>query len=208
MVDVYYFLPSEEVANAVDCGLKLSKWFQKEVVINGENKKCMSALLNPKDDMEKYKSAEYKCVKLEVSSNSCYIADEYLYKMGLKSPVVMDLYLKSIIPVEKYIFGMYRLPECLVTSTVIAGQIGVLNMKLDLPVLFDNSEELYINNIIQTYTEEHNDFTDAMLYSFYCMLAEKGKVNKKEDIENGIAVFIAKNDGKTFTVRIPDLNSF
>ena len=48
MVEVYYYVPIEELENAVECGLKLSKWYDKEVLIGLERTKCISALLNLK----------------------------------------------------------------------------------------------------------------------------------------------------------------
>ncbi|MCX7708749.1 MAG: hypothetical protein N2484_02750 [Clostridia bacterium] len=208
MVEVYFYLPVDKVGEVVECGLKLSDWYSKEIVINGDVKKCLSALLNPKDDIEKYKSNDYKCVKLELSPNYCFAADKYLYVAGQNSPKVMEMYHDSIIPVKEYIFGSYRLPECLVTSTVIAGHISVLDKRLDSPILFDNSEDLYINNILEAYKEEHDDFIDCLLYNFLAKLAETGKVDKIEDTENKIAIFIEKGSNKGFTVKIPDFGLY
>ncbi|MCX7920789.1 MAG: hypothetical protein N3B21_02010 [Clostridia bacterium] len=208
MVEVYYYIPVNEVDNAVECGLKLSKWAEKEVTIDGESRKCISALLNPKDDMEKYKSADYKCVKLELPHKYCFMADRHLYEVGKKSPTVMDMYTGSIIPIENYIFGSYRLPECLVITTVIAGQISILGKRLDSPVLFNNSEELYINNIIESYKEEHDDFNDCLLYNFYCKLAEIGKADKIEDTDNKIAVFIDRARRRAFTIKTPNIYDY
>lgn len=208
MVEVYYYIPLNEVNNSVECGMKLSKWFDKEVAINGESRKCMSALLNPKDDMGKYKSSDLKCVKLELSPNYCFVADKYLYHAGLNSTQVMELYNNSVIPVGKYIFGSYRLPECLVTSTVIPGQVSVLDKRMDSPVLFGNSEELYINNIIETYKEKHDDFNDMLLYHFYNMLTETEKMERIEDNENGIAIFIDKSTGKAYTIKLPSISEY
>lgn len=208
LVEVYFYLPSDKAGEIVECGLKLSDWYSREVRIDGDVKKCLSALLNPKDDIEKYKSSEYKCVKLELSPNYCFAADKYLYLAGQNSPEIMEMYEKSVIPVKEYIFGSYRLPECLVTSTVIAGHISVLDKRLDSPVLFDNSEDLYINNILEAYKEEHDDFNDCLLYNFYSKLAEAGKVDKIEDVEKRIAVFIEKSSGKAVTVKIPDFGQY
>jgi len=83
MVEVYYYIPKEEVENAVECGLKLSEYFDKEVVIGNTRQKCISALLNPKDDMEKYRSESLRCVKLELPPEYCFVADKYLYEIGL-----------------------------------------------------------------------------------------------------------------------------
>lgn len=208
MVEVYYYLPVEKVNDVVECGLKLSIWYNKEIIVDGEIKRCLSALLNPKDDIEKYRSNSYKCVKLEVLPNYCYAADKYLYLASGGSDRAMRLYEKSIIPVKDYIFGSYRLPECLVTSTIIAGHISILDRRLDSPVLFDNSEDLYINNIMEDYKEQHNDFNDCLLYNFYCNLAELGKVDKIEDTGRRIAIFVEKESGRSYTVKIPDLDLY
>lgn len=208
MIEVYYYLPSKTVDNAIECGLKLSTWFDKEVAINGELKKCMSCLLNPKDDIIKYKTSDLVCVKFEVPSNYCHVADKYLYEAGQTFPEVMDLYIKSIKPLGDYVFGSYRLPECLITATIIPGQIGYLNKMLDIPVLFGNSEELYINNIIETYRDKYDDFNDTILYCFYMKLAENNIVEKFVEQNKGISAFVDKKSGKSIVLRIPDINKY
>jgi hypothetical protein len=205
MVEVFYYIPVEETDNVVECGLRLSRWFDKEVVIEGEMRKCVSALLNPRDDIEKYRSNRYKCVKLELSPGNCYIADKYLYRLGRSCPDIMDIYCGSIIPIENYIFGSYRLPECLVTGTVIAGQISVLGKGLDTPILFDSSEQLYMNNLMEACKEGYEDFNDCLLYYFYCKLAQIGKVDKIEDSESRVALFFDKKSGKVTTIRVPEI---
>jgi hypothetical protein len=208
MVEVYFYMPVNKVENAVECGMKLSQWFDKEVQINGQNRKCIAAFLNPKDDMDKYKSADLKCVKLQLDAKYCFVGDKFLYQVGVNIPKALELFNQSIIPIEKYIFGSYRIPECLVLSTIIAGQIEVLDKRLDSPVLFGNSEELYINNIIETYREEYDDFNDAVLYSFYCKLVDAGKMEIIEDSDKKIAVCIDKEKGKNYTIMVPDLRKY
>ncbi|MDP4182691.1 MAG: hypothetical protein Q8942_16580, partial [Bacillota bacterium] len=104
-MEVYFYLRTELAEGAVDCGLKLSEHYSKAVLINGEEKKCISTLLNPKDDIEKYRSYEYKCLKFELPSNLCFVADKYLYDVGLNSTEAMKLYTESIKPVNNYAFG-------------------------------------------------------------------------------------------------------
>ncbi|HHW47398.1 MAG TPA: hypothetical protein GXX14_02125 [Clostridiaceae bacterium] len=207
MVEVYYYIPTEDVDYVVECGLKLSRWFDREVVIEGELRKCMAALLNPKDDIEKYRSESFTCVKLEVDEKHCFVADGYLYRLGMDNPQIMEMYSATIVPVDGYIFGKFRLPECLVTCTVIAGRISVLNKKQDSPVLFDNSEELYINNIIGINMEENPGFNEALLYCFFNKLAEIDAVKKIEDFGKKVALFIEKKAGKPYIIKIPDFNN-
>ncbi len=105
---------------------------------------------------------------------------------------------------ENYIFGMYRIPECLVTTTVIGDMITLLNKRRDSPILFDNSEDLYINNLIQVNKEENPGFSDAVLYSFYSKLAELGRVKKVESPGKNTAVFIDEDKEEVYSLRVPD----
>ena len=208
MVEVYYYIPVDKAENAVACGIKLSEWYDREAGIGGSIKRCISTLLNPRDDYEKYISPDYKCLKLEIMSKYCFAADKFLYDAGITFPGVMEIYNRSIIPVENYTFGRYRLPECLVTSTIISDFVSILDKRLDSPILFNSSEELYMNNIIEGNKEIHSDFVDAMLYSFYSKLAEAGKVKCMEDACSGVAIFIDERDGRTYTLKITDLGKY
>jgi hypothetical protein len=208
MAEIYFYIDAAVAKNAVECGLKLSEYSQKTVIIKGEEKKCISALLNPKDDMYKYKSSAFRCLKFELPSDNCFVGDSFLYKVGLSSPEAMKIYTETLVPIDNYIFGSFRLPECLVTTTVLPDQISVLDKRLDSPVLFNSSEEFYVNNIIQIYKEENSDFNDAMLYYFYSKLSQEGKLKKIEDMDNKIAVFIDNEKGKFFSIKVPDIGKY
>lgn len=208
MVEVYFYLPAGNVANAVECGLKLSDWYSKEIELEGGKRKCISALLNPRDDMKKYISSDYKCIKMEIMPKYCYIADSLLYHAGLENPEAMDMYLRSIIPVEKYSFGQFRLPECLIVSTVIGEYISVLDKRLDSPILYNNSEELYVGNIIEDFKEKHDNFNDALLYSFFLKLTASGRFRMMGNEGSSTAIFIDSIDQRVYTIRIPDFGSY
>ncbi len=201
MVEVYYYVPQDKVENSIECGLKLSQWYEKEVQIEFENKRCFCALLNPKDDMGKYKSMDYKCLKLELYPEYCFVADKSLYEIGLYNDDVMKLYINSVIPIEDYTFGLYRLPECLIISTVIPEQISLLDKRLDSPILFNSSEELYINNVIEDFKQEYNDLNDRLLFGFLKGRATKGEMEMVEKDGNSFVAFIDKKTDKAFTVR-------
>ncbi|WP_010681127.1 hypothetical protein [Acetivibrio cellulolyticus] len=203
MVEVYYYVPQDKVENAIECGLKLSEWYEKEVHMGLENRKCFSALLNPKDDMDKYKSSAYRCIKLELYPRYCFVADKYLYEIGLNHPEVMKLYVESVMPIENYTFGLYRLPECLVTSTVIPEQISLLDRRLDSPILFNSSEELYINNVIEEFKQEYDDLNDRLLYCFLKGRVTDGELDVVEEEGNSLVAFIDKKTGRAFTIKKP-----
>jgi len=206
LAEVYYYVPAEETENIVECGLKLSKWYDRVVNIDGQQKMCISALLNPKDDMEKFHNDSLKCVKLELLSKYCYVADKSIYLAGCDNSDIMNLYYKTLIPLEQYIFGTYRIPECLIFSTVIYGQISVLNKSLDSPVLYDNSEDLYLNNIIEGLKDEHERFNDAILYYFYDALEKKERFRKIECSDLNYVVFIDNLTDRFCIIERPDLS--
>lgn len=205
MPEVYYYVRSEDVLNITDCGLKLSISHDKEVIIEGEAKKCFSALLNPKDDIELYKSPYFSCLKLQVKSEKCYVADRFIYETAQSQDI--DLYYKTIVPIEEYMFGTYRLPECLIITTILPEEANVLDKRIDSPIIYTNSEELYINNILQELREKYSDIDDSLLYLLFDALTGMGKLEKIEDKSSTMSIF--KNDtGRIYCLKKPDISNF
>lgn len=203
MPEVYYYVNSQAVSNIIDCGLKLSTFYDKEAEIDGEKKLCFCGLLNPKDDMELYRSEQYTCLKIQVKGTQCFVADRFLYDNAQKAGRGMEFYYKSIIPVERYIFGQYRIPECLITTTILAGEAVLLDKRMDSPVIYTNSEELYRNNILQELREQNPEIDDCLLYYYFNRLAETKKLDKIDNNESGTTVFTDGN-GRTYCVKSPD----
>ena len=208
MVEVYFYIPAGQTENAVECGIKLSEWYSREALIEGTVKKCITAMLNPRDDCEKYVSSAYKCLKLEVQPKYCYVADSLLYEVGKAHPEAMQLYQSSIIPIEKYVFGSYRLPEALITSTIIGDNVSVFGKGLDTPVLYSNSQDLYLSNLLEDLKEAHDDLNDTLLYFFFKKLCGEGKAECIEHGEGRLAVFTYKRDGRVYTLKIPDMSGY
>lgn len=207
MHEIYYYVDSDRVSDIIDCGLKLSSCYDREVNIGGEKRLCFSGLLNPKDDMNSYKSGRLTCLKIQVKSGQCYVADRFIYETVSQDPKNWELYEKSIIPVEKYIFGTYRCPECLVTTTILAGEASVLDKRMDSPIIYENSENLYINYILQDFREQYEEFDDYILYNFFNKLAELNKIDKIESVDSDKTVFKSES-GRTYCFRKPELYEF
>lgn len=203
MPEVYYYVKSEKVADILDCGLKLSAFYDKEVLIEGENKLCFSALLNPKDDIKLYKSDSFTCIKIQVKSSQCFIADRFIYETCQDKSEKLEYYYKTIIPIDQYKFGEYRLPECLITTTILDGESSILDKRMDSPVLYTNSAELYINNILQDIREQYAEIDNDLLYYFFDKLADLEKLDKIENSDTKNTVFFDKS-GKTYCVKRPE----
>lgn len=208
MVEVYFYMPADRAENVTECGMKLSEWYDREINIDGAYRKCISTLLNPRDDIAAYKSQNCRCIKLEVNSKYCYVADGFLYRMCANRPEIMKMYEESIVPVEEYRFGKYRMPECLVTCTVVGNSISLLDRRRDTPILFSSSEELYFNNVVEGFREEHDDFNDAILFYLLNALADAGSVKKVVDEKTCMAIFVEEKCGRVFTVKVPDIAGY
>lgn len=206
MIEVYYYVKSESIADILNCGLKLSVCHNREVIIDGEKVKCFSGLLNPKDNPELYRSREFTCLKIQVKNDKCFIADGFLLE-NAGSGSNAELYYESVIPIEKYIFGTYRLPECLITTTILPEEASILDKRMDSPVIYTNSEELYINNILQELREQLAETDDFLLYYFFDKLTEEKHLEKLENLQKGTAVFRTPS-GKMYCIKKPDMDKF
>jgi len=128
--NLYYYVNKKEAATIIECGLKLSAGFDKEVIIDGSHKKCITALVSPYDDYLKLVSEEYRCLKLEVAVKFCYVADRDLRSAQYDTLSLYGNYFASILPVDQYVEGLYENPEYLITCTLLSEQIHVANRKL------------------------------------------------------------------------------
>lgn len=205
MADLYFFVSKGKIEDVVDCGLKLSEWYDRELILPGmsESKKVLKALLNPRDDTKKLKDTNYKCVRLQVELEYCRVSDASLYRMSQENPGIKELYYSSIVPLKDYCFGTFRDPEVLVMTSVLPEFIKVTGLTLDIPLLYENSENLYLVNLMEKHEELYNDSGNHLLYAFFTYLESKGKATRFEDKEHKNVVFFY-TDSKEYTVlRIP-----
>lgn len=132
MAIIYRFVLKEKVNDLLKYGIRLSTQFDKEVNIKGDIKPCITGLLNPKDNEYKFNSDEYVGVKIDIAPNYCKVID---LAQKSDSPIIIEL--------EDYKFGTFKLPEVLITSSILPERISILNKDIDTPVLYNNSTELY-----------------------------------------------------------------
>lgn len=203
MVEVYFYIPTEETDVSIECGLKLSKWSNRTIKRDGKSKEYISALLNPKDDPCKYNSNDFNCLKLELPNKYCAVADRILYLASQEDEQINGLYVRSIVPVDKYKFGTYRMPEVLISCTVLPDRISQFDKRMDSPILFDDSQELYVNNLVEDLREKNPNFYDMVLYLLFCELYRKGSMKKISGRD--IDIFMNKNNGDIFTLSKPTI---
>lgn len=209
MPAVYFYVPTEELEDVIDCGLKLSEWKskQQETPWNAIKRPCFTACLHPNDDI-RHKDKKYQCVKLNISADDCAIADLDLYFLSLEHSEISKEYINTMTPFQNYRFGSFRRPECLIFTTVLSDQIKCFGKSLDEPILYENSAMLYVNNIIETYNDRFDNVSQALLYSFLTLQDQAGLVSCFRSDHKGLAVFYGEDRNKHITVQIPDLSKY
>ena len=144
---IYYYTKNDNLPIFLKYGIRLSKNFSKELNINGYTKPFLIGLLNPKDDISKYNSSEYTCLKLDMIDSHCKIIDYSMLKNSENKQI-------EYISLEEYIFGTYKNPLVLIDTSIISDKISLYNKTMDIPILFDNSEDFYYDLQISKIIDE------------------------------------------------------
>lgn len=136
MAIVYYYTKNENLPIFLKYGIRLSKNFDKELNINGYTKPFLIGMLNPKDDLEKYNSQKYTCLKLDIINDHLKIIDMSVINNYSGEQL-------SYSQINTYIFGTLKNPIVLIDTSVIADKISLYNKNIDIPILYDNSEDFF-----------------------------------------------------------------
>ncbi len=150
MATIYFYVDSSKLSTIQNFGLKLSDNFSHTIPINGLQKRVFVGLLNPKDDMFKYNSKDYTCLKVSLYEEQCYVLNEVQL---IITPKDGDY---GLIRLSDYIYGTYENPRVIFNTSILPEQIEVLNDTIDEPILFENSKDLFYQIRIQRIIDELN----------------------------------------------------
>lgn len=201
MAGVYFYAPKRDIKDIVDCGLKLSEWFDRDIfvpVMHG-TRRALKTLLNPKDDEKSINDTELQCIRLDIDPDYCVVGDSNIYKISSQEPDLMGYYKACLTPLSDYRFGTFRNPEALVFTSVLPEKIEVMGKILDTPILYESSSELYLKNILNEHEESWKDSGNHLLYAFYVYLESRGRATRLVDQEHGKTIFFY-NDRKEYIV--------
>ena len=148
MVTIYFYVKSSKLNETLRYGIKLSQNFSHIVPIKGIEKKCMVGLLNPKDDIDKYNSDEFVCLKLNLYAEQCYVINEVSLVIPPKDYEIQNI--------KDYKYGEFESPRVLFSCSILPEEIAILNKTIDEPLLFDNSKDLFYQIKIAKMIDELN----------------------------------------------------
>jgi len=199
-LEVFYYVPWEREGEVLEYGLRLRDWASRVIDIDGVRKRYIPLLLNPRDDPEKYKNGNFVPLKIQVVPSEIFVADGAVYREeDIDKPD--NLYRRSLVFMDKYIFGSYRKPECLYPSNIPAELISRMDRHKDVPVLYDSSEELYLQHEFERGRETYENFIDKVLYAYYERLCSLGLCKRHYKTEDDIIVYESLTDGRIITIK-------
>jgi len=183
MADIYYYLQNSKLNDCLKFGIKLSDYFNDEIEINNTNRKYLLGFLNPKDDLEKFNSNEYTCIRTNINNDYLFVTDSILLSS--------EYFEENLIPIERYKFGTFRNPIVLILSSILSNQINIINKIIDIPVLYNSSEELYLKNSIEYLRET---ISDEVLLEHLLNLLSNQNIITKISLPNGKIIYQDKNN--------------
>lgn len=157
MATIYFYVKSSKLNETLRYGIKLSQNFSHIIPIKNIEKKCMVGLLNPKDDIDKFNSDDYVCLKLNLYLEQCYIINDVSLVIPPKE--------YEIINIKDYKYGEFESPRVLFSCSILPEEITILNKTIDEPLLFDNSKDLFYEIKIAQMMDE---LTPSEIYFALC----------------------------------------
>ena len=201
MAIVFYFIEKEKTEGILINGLKPSQIGNSQMDVGGELKAYILGFLTPKDDLLKYSSSDYACLELDVEITDMYVLN------GDLDAIDEITYRGSLIPLEKYKFGTYRRPEIAVTTDIHPDKIVVSNKIIGTPILFESSDKIYKDTIMEDLRTKYKDFDETLLGIFFMMMVSKGRMKLTGQKRYGtktVYIYEDSSSGKKYTLGIQE----
>lgn len=202
-MEVYLYVSSDEAQSVLECGLRLTIWADRHLGENGD-KKYISAFLNPRDDIEKFRDKDYVCLKITAKDDESLIAEKYLYNLGINDSNMLKLYESTALKPQMYKLGYFRNPEYLIGHTVLPKDIEIMRKGLDSPLLYNSSQELFASVYIEEARDKDELFLEKLLFYFFDCMAQKGLLFKYENNDSQTAVYYDNQHNRVFALKVPD----
>ncbi len=166
----YFYIDKTNANEAAECGLKLSIYGSEVLAEKDHPIRAIRALISPKDDIKHYNDESMACLKLDIPKGKLLVAEEIYLDTGNR-----EWFNESVVHAENYIFGTYRKPCYLLSFTVSSEYIGILDKSRDVPVLYNDSEDLYIHKVKSGFEDIDNNFYDKALDGYWDVLQRNWK---------------------------------
>ncbi len=176
---VFFAVPAEAAEDVCDCGIKVSEYKDRVINVSGVEFNCVSTYLNPRD-CSKLNDSGVVVLRLNSDDSCSYVAEGAFYeeykcalRLGADAEFWKQKYDSSVVVASDYKLGMYKKPEYLICRTMFPDSVEKFDIRRSEPVLYNNSEELYIGRAVRYAEENCDDFYELAVTSLMNQMAEK-----------------------------------
>jgi hypothetical protein len=188
----YYHVPESKAKDAVSFGMKLSEYGDSFIKTGNGPKTVIVSYLCPADDIKRYNIPGYTCLCIDVPIEKTYVIEGVYLEMENSNALA-----GSLMKACEYRLGTYRKPLVLITTTVFSEQIKVLGKFMDVPIIVDDSEELYLKSALMELEDTESHYYEKALSGYLFVSEDARKIGEK----NGYIEYLLNK--KKYIVRKP-----
>ena len=191
---IFSFVKKKDIDRVAECGINSEEYCAFSAFVNGAERQCILGYITPYDS-DLINNGDFVPVKVNLKNENVIVAEGVFREQGLDV-----FYAESFVRLSDYRFGSFRKPECLIPGTVLPEEIEKYNPKMDEPLLYTYSEELYVDSAFAKAADEIQNFKELSVKGLF----EKNEKDGTGDHftkdgyiffrENGKIVFISKEE--------------
>lgn len=159
--NVYLYVKKDKVVDCIKYGMKLSEYSNVSFSNGVISKKGILAYISPKDS-NKYFNDNYDILRIKTDELNIFVNNSNL----IESEDNKNFKFTEMCNLSDYKLGSFINPELIICSTILPEHIFKYNRIIDVPLLIDNSKELYLEKELEENNEnKFNNLTFDMLKS-------------------------------------------
>ena len=194
----YYFVPTSEADEILECGLEISRGQYVVSRFMQNAGRCFDARLHPGDYPSEAFGPDRTCLKIDLDQVRAFVAEDAFWDIEVPEEQKKQWFEASILPAEEYKLGTYRKPLCLIANTVLPQAMGVYDKLIDEALLYETSEELYLNGLFSQ-AEEDPAFRELALRAYLDTQAARGKMQAYT--QQDTCIYFDGQSGKPYIIR-------
>ena len=152
---LYIWLEQEKAEKAAAEGLSPEGEGIPGVRFAGIGKAYLVAFLHPADAGTA--SGRKVCLKLNIEPGEVRIFD---------AARIDEKARESLIPADRYRLGTYRRPWCVIARKITPEEISFYDSRMDEPLLYENSEKLYVDRIFELADDTDPGFRELAVKAY------------------------------------------
>lgn len=188
----YYHVLNDKAKDAVSFGMKLSEYGDSFIKTGNGPKTVIVSYLCPADDIKRHNIPGYTCLCIDVPIEKTYVIEGAYLEMENSNALAV-----SLMKASEYRLGIYRKPLVLITTTVFSENIKVLGKFMDVPIIVNDSEELYLKSAMEELENSDSHYYEKALCGYLSVSEDARKLSEK----NGYVEYLLNK--KKYIVRKP-----